>query len=440
MSKKSFFVNSFILIGAGFLTRILGFFYRIFLSHTIGAEGIGIFQLTLPVMTLITAITAGGMQAAISYTAASCSALKNRQNAKDYFLTGTFLSISLAVFLSFFFYRNAEFFAVQILKEARTLPLLQMLAFSFPLNTLHLCINSYYFSQKNTFYPSIVQLLEQFTRILSTYLIYLIYMQEEREITPLIAAAGSLISEIIAALSGMFFIIFVFHGEHYSLKNFRRPLEKTTELLQIAFPAGLNRILLTLLGSIEVICIPKQLCAYGYTSSEALSLYGILTGMAIPLIFFPSAITNAFSTLLIPSVTELLTLKKRRQIQHLIFRVSKYCLAFGCCCFGFFYISGDFLGNLLFKNNTAGTYIKTLSFLCPFLYLNFTLSGILNGLKKNGTCLLHNSTGICIRIASVFLFMPIMGMSAYLYGLLFSELFKASLHIHSLRKFPDEAP
>ena len=119
-----------------------------------------------------------------------------------------------------------------------------MLAFSFPLNTLHLCINSYYFSQKNTFYPSIVQLLEQFTRILSTYLIYLIYMQEEREITPLIAAAGSLISEIIAALSGMFFIIFVFHGEHYSLKNFRRPLEKTAELLQIAFPAGLGLVAL----------------------------------------------------------------------------------------------------------------------------------------------------------------------------------------------------
>ena len=191
MSKKSFFVNSFILICAGFLTRIIGFFYRIFLSHTIGAEGIGIFQLTLPIQTLIISITAGGMQTAISYTAASCSALKKSGKAKDYFLTGSALSVLFALVLSFFFYQNADFFAVEILKEARTLPLLQILAFSFPLNTLHLCINSYYFSQKNTIYPSIIQMLEQIARIISTYFLYLIYVQERRSITPFIAACGS---------------------------------------------------------------------------------------------------------------------------------------------------------------------------------------------------------------------------------------------------------
>lgn len=438
MSKKSFFVNSFILICAGFLTRIIGFFYRIFLSHTIGAEGIGIFQLTLPIQTLIISITAGGMQTAISYTAASCSALKKSGKAKDYFLTGSALSILFALVLSFFFYQNADFFAVEILKEARTLPLLQILAFSFPLNTLHLCINSYYFSQKNTIYPSIIQMLEQIARIISTYFLYLIYVQERRSITPFIAACGSLISEIIAALAGIFFITFIFREEHYSWKHYRTPLKKIAELLQIACPVTLNRLLVTLLGSIEVICIPKQLQLYGCTPSEALSLYGIFTGMAIPLIFFPSTITNSISTLLIPSVTELLTLKKRKQIQYLIFRTCKYCLAFGCGCFLLFYLFGNFLGNFLFKSNTAGTYIKTLSYLCPFLYLNFTLSGILNGLKKNAACLLHNSISICIRITSVFFFMPVMGMSAYLYGILFSELVKTVFHLYSLWKFPYE--
>ena len=40
--------GAFILTAAGLLTRMIGFFYRIFLSHVIGAEGMGIYQLIFP--------------------------------------------------------------------------------------------------------------------------------------------------------------------------------------------------------------------------------------------------------------------------------------------------------------------------------------------------------------------------------------------------------
>ena len=42
MSKERFFKGTFLLTSAGLISRIMGFFYRIFLSHTIGAEGIGL--------------------------------------------------------------------------------------------------------------------------------------------------------------------------------------------------------------------------------------------------------------------------------------------------------------------------------------------------------------------------------------------------------------
>lgn len=41
-----------ILTLSGFLTKIIGFIYRIFLSHTIGAQGMGIYQLIFPVQAL----------------------------------------------------------------------------------------------------------------------------------------------------------------------------------------------------------------------------------------------------------------------------------------------------------------------------------------------------------------------------------------------------
>ena len=66
MSKKTFFRGTFLLTCAGLLSRIMGFFYRIFLSHTIGAEGIGLFQLVLPLQTLLLSITSSGIQTALS--------------------------------------------------------------------------------------------------------------------------------------------------------------------------------------------------------------------------------------------------------------------------------------------------------------------------------------------------------------------------------------
>ena len=53
MGKKSFVTGAVILMAAGLTVRALGFVYRIFLSNTIGAEGMGIYQLVLPVYSLI---------------------------------------------------------------------------------------------------------------------------------------------------------------------------------------------------------------------------------------------------------------------------------------------------------------------------------------------------------------------------------------------------
>ena len=61
MSKERFFKGTFLLTSAGLISRIMGFFYRIFLSHTIGAEGIGLYQLVVPLQHLVLAMTTFGL-------------------------------------------------------------------------------------------------------------------------------------------------------------------------------------------------------------------------------------------------------------------------------------------------------------------------------------------------------------------------------------------
>lgn len=98
----------------------MGFFYRIFLSHTIGAEGIGLFQLVLPLQTLLLAITSSGIQTALSRLIAAHFATGEHKKARDFFCLGTLLAFLFSCVASSLLFLKADFFAVQILREVRT--------------------------------------------------------------------------------------------------------------------------------------------------------------------------------------------------------------------------------------------------------------------------------------------------------------------------------
>lgn len=154
----------------------------------------------------------------------------------------------------------------------------------------------------------------------------------------------------------------------------------TKNLLSMAVPLTSNRIVLNLFAGFENVMLPNRLLAFGYTQSEALSVYGILTGMAMSVIMFPSVITNSVSVLLLPTISEAQAAGKRDKILYTIKKTIESCLLLGFLSTAGFLVTGNFLGNFLFNNALAGTFIATLGWLCPFLYLSSTLSSILHGL------------------------------------------------------------
>ncbi len=445
MSDRLFIKGTLILTLTGLTSRLMGFFYRIFLSHTVGAQGIGIYQLTLPVQGIILAACCMGIQAAISRLCASFTALKKENAARDALLLGLVLSISSSGLLSLLIYLNADFVAISLLKEPGTAVLLHILAFSFPLSALHSCVNSFYYAKKKTGIPAFIQLLEQISRIGSTYIICLILISRKSEITPVIAAGGTLFSEVVAAASCLLALGIDFSKENYKpiIRLFRQI--KTylhqkvipavvSEIFQIAIPHSANRLLLTLLSGIEVILIPQQLLLSGMNHADSLAVYGIFTGMALPLILFPATVTNSASVMLMPSVAGLQALGYEKRIRFVIRRTCESCFFFGTFCTLFFFVFGKNLGIFLFHSETAGIYIRTLAFICPFLYTNTALESILNGLGRPDACLFHNVAGVCIRIGFVLLSVPTLGIRGYFYGMLISQLILTLLHFIYLNK------
>jgi len=120
MSKKHFFAGTFLLSTVGVISRIMGFFYRIFLSQTIGSRGIGLYQLVVPLQHMVLAVTTSGIQTALSRTVASQTALKKKKEAVDSFCVGTLFALGLSLAAMWIFYTFAGWFAGEILKEPET--------------------------------------------------------------------------------------------------------------------------------------------------------------------------------------------------------------------------------------------------------------------------------------------------------------------------------
>lgn len=423
MSRKHTIIKgTFILTLTGFATRFMGFFYRIFLSHTFGEEGVGLYQLIFPIYALCFSLTSAGIELALSRCVATRTTQGKHREAKELLYTSLSLTVTLSVFVVLILQKYAVFISEYFLQESRCADLLIILSYVFPFAAVHSCICGYYFGLKKTGIPAISQFLEQTARILSVFLLYLYGIRHGIHFGISIAVVGLVAGECV---SSCFTLRALFGGKQnrtLSRTSFGRYLSHAQELLSLSVPLTASRVLLNLLQSIEAVSIPVKLQTHGMSLSQSLGTYGVLTGMALPCILFPSAITNSVSTILLPTVAEIQALDHRRELSELMHKVTYSCIFLGSICCVSLLSFGKWIGAFLFHSPLAGNYIITLAWMCPFLYTNNTLISIINGIGKTTLSFFINSAGLGIRIASVFLLIPVLGIKGYLWGLLASQV------------------
>ena len=423
--KSSLITGTLLLTIAGVLTRIIGFFYRIFLSRVIGAEGLGIYQLTAPVMALGFAITSTGIQTAISRFVSNEIGKKNPGGARSYLFCGLWLSLLLSVLFSVILWKNTDFIARAWLGDARCAPLFSILSLSFVPSCIHACINGYYYGLKKTGVPALTQLAEQIARVAIVYVLFQIYTEQQQSLPLSVTMWGVVIGEIASTLVSVSCIRVLSGTTDRGLSM----VTCTKNLLAMAAPLTANRVILNLFSSYENIMIPNRLRLFGYEFSDALSVYGILTGMTMSVVMFPSVITNSVSVLLLPAISEAKAAGDDALIRRTLKKTIESCLSLGFLATLAFLFTGDFLGNFLFGNALAGTFITTLGWICPFLYLGSTLSSILHGLGFPGLTFVLNLISCGIRILFVLFAVPVFGIKSYLWGILLSQAVLAFLAI-----------
>lgn len=432
MSKKTVIKGAMILAITGILTRFIGFGYRIFLSNLIGAAQLGIYHMIFPVFGICATIYGAGIQTAISHVSASVQT-KHTYSSTAVLLTGILLSLFLSISLAGIIFWQSDFIAEKLLLEPSTARPLRILVILFPFCGVTSCINGYYYGKQKTTIPAISQLLEQCVRVGVVYALSILLAGQNLITGCELAVIGMCAGEILSC---------VFTTISFFLTK-KEPLAKTVswkaypilkKLLHFAVPLTGNRLIVNLLASAEAILIPACLKKYGLSSEEAFSVYGILTGMSLPFLMFPSTITNSLSVLLLPTVAQAQSSGNKGQISRTCSVTIYFCLLIGLFSTTIFLVLGNSLGIFFFHNILAGKYLMTLAWLCPFLYLTSTLGSILTGMNKAGTTLFNNVIGLGIRLLFVLYCIPAKGMEGYLIGMLVSQLTTFLLDIIAISK------
>lgn len=410
IQKNNLISGTIILTTAGVLCKGIGFFYRIFLSRTIGAQGVGLYQLVLPIFALILSFTCLGISTTISRFVSF-----DKQKSHIYFFIGFTTSISLSLLSSYVLYMMANPLAHLILKNEDAAPLLQIISYSIPFAAAHSCINGYCYGNRKTLLPAICQISEQCIRVATIILIYSITQKKNQHFTPDLALWGIFAGEV-------FSFLLCFHVLYHMKKPHLRQIkmEHLHSFYEMSVPLSFHKTLCHISNSVEYFLIPHMLMRYGYDYTTALSEFGVLTGMTLALLHSPGVLINSICVLILPEIAQAKAKCNHTLIRNLLHKILLFGFSLGILCTLLFWLIRIPIANDLFHNPLVATYLEQLCFLCPLLYIESLLQSVLNGQCYSKQLLKISLLSCAIRLLFIIIGIPIYGMKAYLWALIVS--------------------
>lgn len=422
MSKKSLIAGTLVLTGASLITRLLGFGFRIYQSNVMGAEGMGLYQLLFPIYMLLWAASSAGIALAIAKMIAAEVSKGEEGNAVHILKVSLLISLPLSLILSISLFLFAPWIARYYIHEPVTELSLKILAFCVPFMSTACCLRGYFQGHQQMSVTALAQIVEQVARMTAIYLLANLLIPMGAKY---VCALG-----VIGMCAGEFFS-FIMSFIAYQLKKrkmFLGPVslkrsETFNMLLVLSIPITANRFLTSGLSSFENILIPINLEKFGLTSHEALALYGKFSGMALPLLMFPSMVTSSLATALVPAISEAVAMKNKTTLQNTIGRAIQFSALIGIGATSLFLSFSKEIAVSCYHLEDVGILLKWLAMICPFLYLQNILTGTMNGLGMQKQTFKTNIIASLCCIATILILVPKKGIIGFVLAMLIQSGF-----------------
>ncbi|WP_028775581.1 stage V sporulation protein B [Shimazuella kribbensis] len=438
MSKQGFLYGTIILVGAGFITKILGFVYRIALSRIIGEEGMGLFQMVFPILIFAVVVTTAGVPVAISKLVSEAEARGEEDRIPAILIVSIFIVLFTSVIIAISIFFGASKIAHILLTDGRTIYALLAITPVIPIIAISSIFRGYFQGRQNMSPYAIAQILEQMVRIFTVIFL----AQYLLPFGLAYAAAGAMLGMVVGEFVGMIYIYISYRRDkkYVPLHLFRRPKHlrrSIKEILRVSVPVTLSRMIGSFSYALEPIVVAHSLALAGITSSVATALYGRLEGMAIPLIFFPTFITYALTVSLVPAISEAAAQNQPKLIEHRLQQAIRLSLLIGAPCTVFILLLAEPLSVLLYHKKEIAHMIYIIAPVSFIHYLQGPFASVLQGLDKANVAMRNTIIGAVLKIPLIFLLasQPGLGIYGVAIAINIGILLVTGLHFISILKY-----
>ena len=426
MQKRLFLKNGAIMAGSALIIRSLGMMFRVYLADSIGSEGLGIYQLILTAYAFFAMICTSGLTITVTRLAGDYIAEGRPEKAGYVTEKCLIFSLILSSALGLALFLSADKIGTDFLHDERTVLSLRVLAPSLPFMAFSAVLRGYFSAKRKMLRTAGEQLLEQTVEIAVCVSIFTFFSPKTIEYACCSVSLGTTCAEILSFVYS--FILYAFDKKRLNRKSVK--VERLFACaLPIALPCMASSGLRSGLSAIENILIPSGLIKYGADSSTALSEYGIISGMAMTVIVFPSVFILPFASLIIPEMSQASILHHNNGIKHMAERMFSATLKYSLPIMFIFIFFADGIGRAVYNSEKAGFYIAALAPVVPLMYLDSSVDGMLKGLNEQTSYLICNVIDSIIRVILTYLLLPVLGAMGVVIVIIFSELLNTSLSL-----------
>ena len=406
------------------IERALGFVYRIFLSRTLGAEGVGIYQIALSVVGLLITITASGIPITVSRIMIKNSAEYEKNDSGSIVFAGVFLSlaISLPITVLLFLFPNTFSF---IFTDKRCYEVLKIILPGVVITSIYAVIRGYFWGQKKFLTYSLIELFEEI--VMLVFGIALILNMQNTLDGVKRASYAVLISYALS-----FIVASVFYFLHGG--KFNNPAKQFKPLIVSSAPITTMRTTTSLINTLIAIVLPARLVLSGVSNQVALSSFGELSGMSIPLIYIPSTLIGSIALVLVPELSENYYKNNNLTLKNNIEQAIKCSVFISSLIIPVFLSMGKELGFLLYNNVNAGVYVKNACIIMFPMSITMITTSILNSLNLEKHTLIYYLIGASFLMICIYFLPKYLGVYSLVLGLLLSYVTTAVLNLILIQK------
>ncbi len=404
--------------------KCLGFLYRIFLSRTIGPEGIGVYQVALSVFALLLTVCCSGTPITVSRLMTKYGAENQTEKSRKVISAGIFVTLFIAVAICIIFYAFEDFFGF-LFADGRSKKVFNVILPGLIFTSVYAVLRGVFWGNKDFLPYSIIELLEELCMIVVG--IALISFSTDIYQGSFSAGVAVLVSYIFS-FTLAFIVFFLRKNKLVSPKGQLKPL------LSSALPITAMRTANSFSNSLVSIVLPLRLVSAGYTNAQAMSALGAALGQAFPLLYTPTTLISAFTLVLVPEISENYYRKNYFYLKRDIEKALKFTVFLTCIFIPVFIVCGVEIGIVVFGGHECGEYISLSAFTMLFMSISAITTSMLNSMGLENKTLIYCIISGLLMLACAFFLPKYCGIYALLIGMFILHGLTAILNLRLLEK------